>query len=146
MLRGVAINEIRCKKYLSKNITLFTCYPLNRNFHRKPSTVLQEPSKASQVTLCESAVSKCAAFSILLFQPALQPLVGFRPSQLSLSILSRKVLQSSVASGTSNPELRGDLLHSPQVTNGRLRWQLSSVSAEIYVVNVSFYHHYHDML
>jgi hypothetical protein len=30
-------------------------------------------------------------------------LVGFRPAQLSLSILSRKVLQSAVASGTSNP-------------------------------------------
>jgi hypothetical protein len=32
-------------------------------------------------------------------------LVGFRPAQLSLSILSRKVLQSAVASGTSNPQL-----------------------------------------
>jgi hypothetical protein len=39
----------------------------------------------------------------LLLQSALQPLVGFRPAQLSLSTLSRKVLQSSVASGTSNP-------------------------------------------
>jgi hypothetical protein len=42
---------------------------------------------------------------ILLLQSALQPLVGFRPAQLSLSILSRKVLQSAVASGTSNPQL-----------------------------------------
>jgi hypothetical protein len=40
---------------------------------------------------------------ILLLQSALQPLVGFRPAQLSLNILSRKVLQSAVASGTSNP-------------------------------------------
>jgi hypothetical protein len=32
-------------------------------------------------------------------------LVGFRPAQLSLSILSRKVLQIAVASGTSNPQL-----------------------------------------
>jgi hypothetical protein len=32
-------------------------------------------------------------------------LVGFRPAQLSLSILGRKVLQSAVASGTSNPNL-----------------------------------------
>jgi hypothetical protein len=40
---------------------------------------------------------------ILLLQSALQPLVGFRPAQLSLSILSRKVLQNAVASGTSNP-------------------------------------------
>jgi hypothetical protein len=30
---------------------------------------------------------------------------GFRPAQLSLSILSRKVLDSAVASGTSNPQL-----------------------------------------
>jgi hypothetical protein len=42
-----------------------------------------------------------------LLQSALQPLVGFRPAQPSLSILSRKVLQSAVASGTSNPQLRG---------------------------------------
>jgi hypothetical protein len=35
-------------------------------------------------------------------------LVGFQPAQLSLSILSRKVLQSAVASGTSNPQLRGE--------------------------------------
>jgi hypothetical protein len=38
----------------------------------------------------------------------LQPLVGFRPAQLSLNILSRKVLQSAVASGTSNPQLGED--------------------------------------
>jgi hypothetical protein len=35
-------------------------------------------------------------------------LVGFRPAQLSLSILSRKVLQSVVASGMSNPQLGGE--------------------------------------
>jgi hypothetical protein len=40
-----------------------------------------------------------------LLQSALQPLVEFRPAQLSLSILSRKVLQNAVASGTSNPQL-----------------------------------------
>jgi hypothetical protein len=44
----------------------------------------------------------------LLLQSALQPLVGFRPAQLSLSILSRKVLQSAVASGTTNPQLGGE--------------------------------------
>jgi hypothetical protein len=33
---------------------------------------------------------------------------GFRPAQLSLSILSREVLQSAVASGTSNPQLGGE--------------------------------------
>jgi hypothetical protein len=44
----------------------------------------------------------------LLIQSALQPLVGFRPAQLPLSILSRKVLQSVVTSGTSNPQLGGE--------------------------------------
>jgi hypothetical protein len=42
---------------------------------------------------------------LLLLQSALQPLVGFRPAQLSLSILSRKVLESAVVSGMSNPQL-----------------------------------------
>jgi hypothetical protein len=41
---------------------------------------------------------------LLLLQSALQPLGGFRPAQLSLSILSRKVLKSAVASGTSNTQ------------------------------------------
>jgi pyruvate-formate lyase len=45
---------------------------------------------------------------LLLLQSALQPLVGFRPAQLSLNILSRKVLQSAIASGTSNPQLGGE--------------------------------------
>jgi hypothetical protein len=45
---------------------------------------------------------------LLLLQSALQPLVGFRPAQLPLSILSRKVLQSAVASGTLNPQLGGE--------------------------------------
>jgi hypothetical protein len=46
--------------------------------------------------------------SLLLLHSALQPLVGFRPAQLSLSIFSRKVLLSAVSSGTSNPQLRGE--------------------------------------
>jgi hypothetical protein len=45
---------------------------------------------------------------IIILQSALQPLDGFWPAQLSLSILSRKVLQSVVASGTSNPQLGGE--------------------------------------
>jgi hypothetical protein len=45
---------------------------------------------------------------LLLLHSALQPLVGFQPAQLSLSILSRKVLQSAIASGTSNPQLGGE--------------------------------------
>jgi phosphate/sulfate permease len=44
----------------------------------------------------------------ILLQWALQPLVGFRPAQLLLSILSRNVLQSAVASGTSNSQLGGE--------------------------------------
>jgi hypothetical protein len=44
----------------------------------------------------------------LFFNRHYNPLVGFRPAQLSLSILSRKVLQSAVASGTSNPQLGGE--------------------------------------
>jgi hypothetical protein len=43
-----------------------------------------------------------------IYQSALQPVVGFRPAQLSLSILSRKVLQSAVASETSKPQLGGE--------------------------------------
>jgi hypothetical protein len=44
----------------------------------------------------------------LLLQSALQPLVGYRPAELPLSILSRKVLQSAVASGTSNSQVGGE--------------------------------------
>jgi hypothetical protein len=47
-------------------------------------------------------------FSLLLLQSALQPLVGFRPAQLALSIRSRKVLLSAVSSGTSNLQLGGE--------------------------------------
>jgi hypothetical protein len=35
-------------------------------------------------------------------------LVGFRPAQLSLSILSRKVLQNAVFNGTSSPQIGGE--------------------------------------
>jgi hypothetical protein len=46
--------------------------------------------------------------NLLLFQSSLQSLAGFRPAQLSLRILSRKVLLSAVASGTSNSQLGGE--------------------------------------
>jgi hypothetical protein len=49
-----------------------------------------------------------AGILILLLQSALQPLVWFRPAKLALRILSRKVLQSAVASGTSNPQHGGE--------------------------------------
>jgi hypothetical protein len=45
---------------------------------------------------------------IYMYVSALQPLGGFRPAHLLLSILSRKVLQSAVGSGTSNPQLGGE--------------------------------------
>ena len=53
---------------------------------------------------------------IIIIQSALQPLVGFWPIQLSLSILSRKVLQSAVASGTSNPQLGGPVIRAFQLS------------------------------
>jgi hypothetical protein len=66
----------------------------------------------SGVRVKVSLHTACLFFSsillLLLLQSALQPLDGFRPAQLSLSILSRKVLQSAVASGTSNPQLGGE--------------------------------------
>jgi hypothetical protein len=49
--------------------------------------------------------SRLFIVDLLLLQSALQPLVGFWPAQLSLSILSRTVLQSAVPSGTSNSQL-----------------------------------------
>jgi hypothetical protein len=47
-------------------------------------------------------VEKDSSYRYNLLQSALEPLVGFQPAQLSLSILSRKVSQKAVASGTSN--------------------------------------------
>jgi hypothetical protein len=57
-------------------------------------------------TELQSTVSD--SIGLFLLHSALQPLVGFRPAQLSLSILSRKVLQSAVASCTSKPQLGGE--------------------------------------
>ena len=53
---------------------------------------------------------------LLLLQSALQPLVGFWPAQLSLSLLSRKFLQSAVASSTSNPQLGGPVIRTFQLS------------------------------
>jgi hypothetical protein len=64
---------------------------------------LQTFEKCLRIALCVYII-----IILLLLQSALQPLVGFRPSQLPLSILSRKVLQSAVASGTSNHQLGGE--------------------------------------
>jgi hypothetical protein len=57
------------------------------------------------MTICRLGMLIRYILLLLLLQSALQPLVGFRPAQLSLSILSRKVLQIAVASGTSIPNL-----------------------------------------
>jgi hypothetical protein len=46
--------------------------------------------------------------SMVFFFSRLYNPSGFRPAQLSLSILSRKVLQTAIASGTSNPQLGGE--------------------------------------
>jgi hypothetical protein len=64
---------------------------------------------SKQVCVCV-CVCVCVVENLidLLLQLALQPLVGFRPAQLSLSILSKKVLLSAVASGTSNTQLGGE--------------------------------------
>jgi hypothetical protein len=68
-----------------------------------------QPAKATTTTTSKRKSPFIPKQTILLFllQSALQPLIGFRPAQLSLSIFSRKVLQSAVASGTSNPQLGG---------------------------------------
>jgi hypothetical protein len=52
---------------------------------------------------------KIASFLHFFSSIGTTTLVGFRPAQLSLSILSRKVLQSAVDSGTSNRQLGGEL-------------------------------------
>jgi hypothetical protein len=69
-------NRSVCTLYLNKNISTFW---INGAFY-------------------SSSFSSSSSSSI-----GTTTLVGFRPAQLSLSILSRKVLRSAVASGTSNP-------------------------------------------
>jgi hypothetical protein len=60
--------------------------------------------------ICRHFSSSSSYFVVILFFffSRLYNPSGFRPAQLSLSILSRKVLQSAVASGTSNPQLGGE--------------------------------------
>jgi hypothetical protein len=80
-------------------------------FHIKSHSPRLWRWKTSQSFLGENpfVISMTNIYIYLLLQSALQPLVGFQPAQLSLSILSRKVLQSAVASGTSNPQLGGEI-------------------------------------
>jgi hypothetical protein len=68
-----------------------------QNLRRRSVNVIHKVLHTNKCTNCVSYLL------LLLLQSALQPLVGSRPAQLSLSILSRTVLQSAVASGTSNP-------------------------------------------
>jgi hypothetical protein len=94
--------------------SLFTCHILllRSPFHTLVWLIseiifflcLSEPSMNDSVRKHLNAFSVLLqCYFLLLLQSALQPLVRFRPAQLSLSILSRKVLQSALASGTSNP-------------------------------------------
>jgi Na+/H+ antiporter NhaB len=62
----------------------------------------------TSMSVAVSSCDKAQLSLLLLLQSALQPLVRFRPGQLSIGILSRTVLQSAVASGTSNPHLGGE--------------------------------------
>jgi hypothetical protein len=66
-----------------------------------------------------TARSLIVKFFFFFFNRALQPLVGFRPAQRQLS---RKVLQSAVASGTSNPQLGGYYRKNRQAFVRKLEW------------------------
>jgi hypothetical protein len=73
------------------------------------SSSCSSDSSSSSVSSSSSGVSiSSSSGSNSLLQSALQPIVVFRPAQLSLSIISRKDLQSAVASGMSNPQLGGE--------------------------------------
>jgi hypothetical protein len=83
------------------------------------SETLREPNLETQLLFIDYekaffSIQRQILFDILksiiniLLQSALQPLDGFRPAQLSLIIPSRKVLESAVASGTSNSQLGGE--------------------------------------
>jgi hypothetical protein len=76
----------------AKGIGLFYC-----NFR-----IFRPSNKHHQVVTAAYYINIFFFFS-RLYNPS-----GFRPAQLALSILSRKVLQSAVASGTSNPQLGGE--------------------------------------
>jgi hypothetical protein len=95
-------------------------FPYNYNgttqTHGGPHSILHEKSTEIPVIFYETQYIIIIIIIIiirrrcllLLLQSALQPLGGFQPAQLSLSILSRKVLQSAVASSSSNPQLGGE--------------------------------------
>jgi len=64
-------------------------------------------------TISVSRFSECMTF--YFFNRRCNP-CGFWPAQLSLSILSRKVLQSAVASSTSKPQLGGPVIRTCQLS------------------------------
>jgi hypothetical protein len=68
---------------------------------------------------------------------------GFWPTQLSLIILSRKVLQSAIASGTSDPQLRGPMIRTfqlpPQASPSSGRWNYGREMAENLAENGDFH-------
>ena len=70
-------------------------------------------------TVCPSSLTlpnliNLITFFFFFFNRFCNP-CGFWPAQLSLSILSRKVLQSAVASGTSNPQPGGPVIRTFQL-------------------------------
>jgi hypothetical protein len=74
---------------------------------QNPLLYTYERDRNYTVTVQYSAEYTLLLLLLLLFSRLYNP-SGFRPAQLPLSILSRKVLQSAVSSGTSNPQLRGE--------------------------------------
>jgi hypothetical protein len=78
------------------------------NFHPWLQPTIKKKLISEMEGRTELSASNIYVIILLLLQSALQPLGGFRPAQLSLSILSRKVLLSAVDRGTSNPQLGGE--------------------------------------
>jgi hypothetical protein len=110
----------------------------NEQFHLFLASRSTEPcliAEASRLTAQLGHEPKGVVVIILLLQSALQPLGGFRPAQLSLSILSRKVLQSAVASGTSNPQLGGESRYN---LTQKIKTAQRNLSAVLYKLKINF--------
>jgi hypothetical protein len=118
-------NECKIMQVKTRQLSLCSGSQVNDNMFRpihisvRPSSgetlvTREEFYNAYIILQCNVDVNEISLFLtnilllLLLLQSALQPLVGFRPAQLSLITLSRKVLQSAVASGTSKPQLGGE--------------------------------------
>jgi hypothetical protein len=97
----------------SHGTPVFLFPPLHLTVKHTPLHITSFHYTIQAVHIVINSAQPCMQFNFtlpnayLLLKLALQPLVGFPPAELPLSILSRKVLQSAVASGTSNPQLGG---------------------------------------